>query len=201
MTCHNSGTKVCHRQGCVWLEQVYVQIKMTELKAVNIKQWSSSVSNCRLQNLGLGTGLCLDYWCATGETWEWHFLHYSSSSSATLQVQGPGDEERGGGNPDASFSSGITTFFLSKMHCNKCILNQVWTDSAAQHFELGASTHIGRGAAGRWDNKRTLQGLGANPNGYRVFWSPLCSHKTIVINLNIVSASSGGLCGGVVRKI
>lgn len=91
--------------------------------------------------------------------------------------------------------------FLSKMHCKKCTLNQVWTDSAAHHFEPGASTHIGRGTAGRWDNKRTLQGLGANPNGYRVFWSPLCSHKTIVINLNIVSASSGGLRGGVVRKI
>lgn len=51
------------------------------------------------------------------EKWEQRLLHSSSSSSATMQATG--DEARAGGNPDASFSSGITTFKgkrVAKMH-------------------------------------------------------------------------------------
>lgn len=72
----------------------------------------------------------------------------------------------------------LPVLFSKENASQKCILNQVWTDSAA-HLNLVQA--LPRETAGSWDSKSCPQGPGVIPNGCRVLYS----YITIIINLNV----------------
>lgn len=190
-----------HRQGYVWLTQGFVQITITEPRAVNKKHWSPSASLVPLGS-GLGSWFVLGLLIHFGRCGNVAFC--TTARHPQPQCRKTEDEARARGNPDASFSSGINTFTgkcMSKMHLKP---GKNWLCCPS---ELGANTP--QRNCREWDSKRSLQGLGSIPNECRT----LCSHITIISNLNvhqpvILTSNicsldcyfSRFLCGGRMRK-
>lgn len=163
-THHRSGTKACRRQGCVWLTQGLVQVKITEPRAVNEQHWSSSVSLVPLRS-GIGS------WLVPGLLL--HLGRDMGTMPSALQLLTLSPNRRWSkGWWQSWWCTGIITFtgkYIAKMHL-KPGLN--W---------LCCPCELPRETAGTWDSKKSLQGPGAIPNGCRV----LCIHITIIINLNV----------------
>lgn len=164
-TCHRSGTKVCCRQGCVWLTKDFVQVKITEPRAVNKQHWSPSVSLVPLR-AGLGS------WFVPGLLMHLGRDMGMMPSALDLLIL-PQQEMKQGLVANLMPLSVLASSLSQENTLQKCILNQVWTDSALQA--------LARETAGMWDGKRSLQVSGAVPNGCRI----LCSHITIIINRNV----------------